>query len=103
MWSYFFHSDFFGCKYDLKLDGRFISSSSSSIISIIIIILPVFFWDIIFIKSANPSIKGQTELKLLKFNIGVWISLPWLTFIGFNIRSKTKASLAGWLNLYITI
>ena len=83
----------------LKFDGRFIII----IIIIIIIILAVFFWDIIFIKSANPSLKRQTELKLLKLNIGVWISLPWLTFIGFNIRSKTKASLAGWLNLYIRI
>ena len=55
----------------LKLDGRFSSSSSgggggggggsSSSSSSSSSILGVFFWDIIFINSASPYLKRQTE------------------------------------------
>ena len=52
----------------LKLDGRFSSSSSGgggggggSSSSSSSSILGVFFWDIIFINSASPYLKRQTE------------------------------------------
>ena len=55
-----------------------------------------------FYKIDQP-LRQKANRKLLKLNIGVWISLPWLTFIGFNTSSKMKALLSGWLNLYIAM
>ena len=39
-----------------------------------------------FIKLANPSLKRQTELKLLKLNIGVWISLVLIQVVKRKLR-----------------
>ena len=62
MWTYFFHNDFFGWKYDLKLDGNFII-----IIIINIIILGVFAGHY-FYQICQP-LPQKAKGKLLILNI----------------------------------
>ena len=61
MWSYFFPNDFFGWKYDLKLDGNFI------IIIINIIILGVFAGH--YFNQISQPLPQKAKGKLLILNI----------------------------------